>query len=294
MSKRKSQSGHSDTRQIRDSRDLRASSGPSASDQVTDPQTSTWTNTADTLLLVYTHVVSRAIKDVVEGQNCSLSEIEYVVAQHCLQWPLPVSLFRLAVRNVHDYCEQIRVEECSIDDFFQQSGSQGHPEVAYLVFHHGRSHVYYNQLPVEVLNLKENILFWIDHFNKEVWSRGKFKQKTQRPVTKWEQILRCFCKVENAGRITTVSDLEVNMWTARGHAVKDAYNNIGGHRDTVNDIAGEDFILSKSLGPLVDRKKILRLRGKGFKIGEKAHEELCIVSTLYKRSGGQKGVEHAK
>jgi len=278
--KRRSNPGVGDIQQPLNQGDL----CPSAGRQPTYASTpSDWTQIAKATIASFMQVVNCALSKAIGAKADTEQDVARLVARECLQWRLPPQLFHSALTFVIDYCRVAHEEKDAIADFFQQFTRLQYPGMCYEVFHHGQFHIYYDELPTEVFDLKKTVLFWIDHSKTECCSRGEPLSKNETLEPKAEAMLRFLCWAEHAGRVVTFEKLYLAVWGRPGSSNANSIANaINVRQNAINRFGDEKFIVKavNSSSTPAD-KKISRLHGQGaYLVAKHAYEELCIIRSV--------------
>lgn len=237
-----------------------------------------WLGVADKVLPTFMQALNGALADINRSAARSQDQVELIVAQHVRRWGLPSELFRTVLAAANSFCEEIRTHSANIE----HSLSHAQPVTAHVVFHHGRSEICDGAPPAEITALRRSILFWIDHSTGEMYSRGRPVDTGAKLQPKAEELLRCLCQAEHAGRTVSFLDIYGFIWGTQPPPPEALRNNINVQQNAINTFAAEKFILAASSDSQHDEKKILRLRGKAaYTIGNRAYEELCIIKAIH-------------
>ena len=279
MTKRKSKPDVRDARQPPDPQNLRPPRGRNRIRHAPGLLTSVWVRVAEAACPGFTQILGQATKDLVRagvfsqyqgGQDAILQSLRSVLA--------PV-VFHIALVSPQRSIGRTPEREALPADHLHQSNPRADPTVVYVVFHEGRSHVYYDELPAEVLDLRGHVLFWIDHATNEVWVRDKQLEEKEQLQPKAEEMLRYLCQIGHAGQTISLSKLYEGVWTPAALPERKAIrNNIGFHQNAINTFAAEKFILTLPPKAQQDPRSIVRLRGAdAYTIGREVHKELCVI-----------------
>lgn len=169
-----------------------------------------------------------------------------------------------------------------MEGVLRQGRSCASQTIAYEVYHDGRSHLYYDQLPPEILARRDTVLFWIDHAQPEMRSRGQPVEKSRWLQPMAEELLRFLCQLQLAGQEVKLMDaFKVVSQGDRSFDAGSVSNNVGVHQNAINLFAREPFIIKRSTGSRPSAEKILRFHGQGtYRVGERAFTQLCIIRRI--------------
>ena len=279
MTERKSKPDVRDAQEPLDQGDLHPPADRNPAGRATGPLPSTWVSVAEAACPGFMQVFSQATKDLIRSGVFPQDQAGQNDILRSLQWLLSPGVFRIALASRQRDTEQRREREPTTEDPRHQSDPHRRATVVYVVFHHGRPHIYYDTLPPEILDLRGQVAFWIDHSTNEVWVRDKPLEENERLQPRTEEMLRYLCQIELAGQTILLSKLYMDVWRPPALPKPGVVrNNIGVQQNAINTFAGEKFILTPSAATQSDQRKIFRRRGEdAYTIGNNAYEELCII-----------------
>jgi len=168
---------------------------------------------ADLLAANIVMVLNRALGEAMAAGICSEDQIGESVARQSLRWPLPDRFLRMAHRFVTDFCGGVSERDMETASLFGSDSELPAYQQCYLVFHNGSDHFYPNELPPEIVHLRETVLFWIHRAAGDFCSRGRPRPKG--PGSQAERVLRFLCHERNAGRTIPLMDLFSNVWSKK-------------------------------------------------------------------------------
>jgi hypothetical protein len=235
-----------------------------------------WSRDADLLTGPLIMILGTSLHSAIAKGFCEEEEIGQLIAQYSLHYPLPDQFLRMAQVFVTGICGGVAEIDEKTKRLLREAELSVPHQACYYVFHNGNDHFYQDTFPEEVTNLHKTVLFWINPAEKEFFSRGKPREKSECPRPKTIAMLRFLCDERNAGKTVSFSELYSRVWGT------DDLSNIGkmiGSIDVaeneLNTFAEERFISDKSKK---DNAKVLRMHGEQkFYVTKEAPQECCIV-----------------
>jgi len=243
-----------------------------------------WPAVAYDLSPRYAWVFTGALLEAVRTGAHSKNQIEQIIRGHCLDCPLSWEVLDEILTDITRYFHLVTKHKVSIEDFLRNLSPGRRPKVVYEAFHHGQPHIYCDELPPEVLNLKKTALFWIYRSANELLSLGKPRERSEWLPPRAEEMLHFLCRAKNAGQIILFSDLYREVWKrAVLPGQKPPYGSIDEAENWINTFVAtaERFIISAPDASKSADKKVLRIRGANkFKIGKKVSADLVIIKGI--------------
>jgi len=114
---------------------------------------------AESLIPRLTQVVSGALAEAVSTGARTGHRIRQIVVRHGLRWSLPPELVPQIQMFVLKYLDLVAQRRSEIEQFLKRFGPGVRPSICYQVYHHGRTDYYYDELPKEVLDIRNSVLF---------------------------------------------------------------------------------------------------------------------------------------
>jgi hypothetical protein len=238
-----------------------------------------WAQNAGILRPNVMTLLSDTLRDVSAAVVSSEEQIIEIVARNSLRSPVPDRFSQMIQKFVAEFRRGLDPADKGTETFLQRVGIFARPSVCYTVFHHGRDHYYYDELPREVLKLRETTVFWINRALNEFRSNGEPRKEGECPPARALRMLRFLCLERNAGKMIHFSELYSYAWEpVTLPTQKQMCNSINVAENEINNFAAERFISDRSKK---DDAKVIRIRGEDiFTINEEAPQECCIVKVI--------------
>jgi hypothetical protein len=231
-----------------------------------------WSKDADILTPNVMQVLNNALRDAINSDFCTADPVADLVARQSLKWPIPDRFSGMIALFVEQFCNAAARPDKETEELLQGAHSSIRHSTCYIVFHHGRKHFYQTELPKEILDLREKVLFWIDRANNDFRSCNR-KQRPLRPQT--ERVLQFICSEQNNGRIVSFSELYSWVWRKDPPSdEKKMEASVMGEMSALNIFTGHQFEHSTDYNAWVLRYD------KKYRIKENMPNECCIVRTV--------------
>jgi len=228
-----------------------------------------WARIAESLMPKVMQVLNAALADAITAGVRTDDEVAAIVCRHSSRWPVPDEYLSCVEAFIISYCTKASRPDKETQKFLKDTGSTIRRSPRFLVFHHGRNH-YYNELPEDVLKLRETALFWIYEATNDFCSRGR-QRKRLGPQTL--RLLRFICDEKNAGRTVTLAELYRHVWLKEPASVEKMVGSIEVEMSKLNTFAFRKFEHRTEKNAIVTRVC------DSYKISKEASNECCIIST---------------
>jgi hypothetical protein len=261
----------------RDAQDLRPKTAEGIS-CYRQPVTDGWPRIAELLMPNVIQVLSAALRDAITAGVRSDDQVAELVGLHSGRWPLPDEYLSDVETFIISYCKRAVQPDKETQEFLKDTAPITHRRPRFVVFHHGSYH-YYDELPKEVLELRDTALFWIYWGENQFRSRGEQRDRRDCPPARALKMLWFLCLERNAGRVIPLSELYSYVWEPTSPPTKKQIcNSINVAENEINNFAAERFISDKSKN---DSAKVVRIRGQDeFRVDEETPKECCIVKVI--------------
>jgi hypothetical protein len=230
-----------------------------------------WSPDADLTEASTMVVLGRTLAEARERGPCSEDRIGEIAARQSLHSLLPGPFIRMVHRFVADFCGGVSEPEAA--SLLPDERTPPERSICYYVFCGGSDQFFPDQLPAELLQLRDRVLFWIHRAEGDYRSRGQIRERGLWLKPQTEQVLRFLCNERNAGRTIALSDLYKSVWQKQPTGnVEKMLNAVRVEVSGLNQFSEERF--EGETGNVLVRY-IREARAYG--ISTKAVEECCIV-----------------
>lgn len=171
-----------------------------------------WSRDADLVAWPVMMVLGASLQNAIAKGVCSEEEIGELIAKYSLRYPLPDRFLRMVQVFVTGFCGGAVESDEETKRLLHQAELFVSHQACYYVFHNGKDHFYRNEIPQEVGQLRKTALFWINPGEKEFFSRGNQREKSECPNPKAITMLRFLCDERNVGKIVSFSELYSQVW----------------------------------------------------------------------------------
>jgi hypothetical protein len=233
---------------------------------------------AESLMPNVMQVLISALKDAITAGVRSDEEVAEIVCRNSSCWPVPDEYLSCVEMFIISYCTKSSRPDKETQKFLRDIGSAIRRRSRFLTFHNGRNH-YYDELPDDILKLRETATFWIYPDRNEFISRGEQRDKQECPPPRALKMLQFLCLERNAGRIIPFNELYSYVWVPISLPTKhDMRNSINEAQNQINNFAADRFISDKSKN---DNAKVIRIRGEDkVEVSEATPREYCIIKVI--------------
>jgi len=232
-----------------------------------------------------TIVLNGLLDDIREAGVFSEDQIAGFIAKQALPWPVPDQFLQEVRRFVVGVCKAAKQPDRQTLEFIQRAGPIVCPHACFVAFRDGEDHYYYDELPEEIIKLRETVLFWINRSTNDFFSDGERCDRHEWLPPQAEKMLRFLCLKRNAGRVISLSELYLQVWQPVSLPSQHRMcNSIDVAQNAINTFAAERFIISVSDESKQYDGKVARIRGANkFKVGKEASVKCCIIKKVTRR-----------
>jgi hypothetical protein len=209
---------------------------------------------------------------VISQRVCSDHEIANIIAQNASHSPIPTNYLPVICQFVADLVRAHLVENKNTQEIARACFTAVDACSCYVVWHIGRNHYHYETLPGDVLALRDQVLFWIDHAHKDYRSRGVRKRS---PQPRAERLLRVFSRQEHAGKRISIVESYQQAWLKPPPSPRRMISSVQEAMSGLNLFARPELFERKA----DPRARVIRLRDV-FQISEELPNECCIITLI--------------
>jgi len=241
-----------------------------------------WSKDADLLTVPLILVLDSSLENAIAEGVCSEDEVGTIVAERSLRWPLPEKFLLMVQAFVAGVCGAMAEPPAEMEKLVSRAKSLLPHKNCYYVFHHGSYHYYPDELPSEVISLRNIARFWINPCEDEFFSCGHKQEGGYCPKGKHQKMLRFLCLKENADSKVSFGELYEYVWKSPELSNKGSIlSSINEAQNALNTFAHKRFIVNKTqtYQKGKDEALVFRLHGENiYEIDVNAHKECCIIS----------------